>query len=177
MLLKTIFRHFNCYCRLLQWMARMHLDFCNVMPAPKITQKLLWLVLSDEICLISSHNSTGGAVCVWGKVISLSLPEWLMEFHKLVLNFVSLGKILWCDHSNEISSTVLSHGTIYLVCSFNFWVCGQNPVLRPFNSWSIYLVCCSNFWICEKKFQMKPLCQCFPVVLFFLSILQNKIWK
>ena len=40
------------------------MDCFNVMSPPKITKKLLWLVLSDEICLISSHNSTGGAVCV-----------------------------------------------------------------------------------------------------------------
>ena len=56
-------------------MARMHMEFFNVMLAPKITKKILWPVLANEICLISSHNSTGGAVCVWGKVISLSLPE------------------------------------------------------------------------------------------------------
>ena len=36
--------------------------------------------------------------------------------------------IVWlcCDHSNETSSTVLSHGTIYLVCSSNFEVCRRN---------------------------------------------------
>ena len=27
---------------------------------------------------------------------------------------------VWCYHSNETSSAVLSHGTIYLVCSSNF---------------------------------------------------------
>ena len=26
-----------------------------------------------------------------------------------------MDEILWCDHSNEISSAVLSHGSIYLV--------------------------------------------------------------
>ena len=56
-------------------MARMHIEFFNVMLAPKITKKILWPVLANEIRLISSHNSTGEAVCVWGKVISLSLPE------------------------------------------------------------------------------------------------------
>ena len=30
----------------------------------------------------------------------------------LVLIFESLDEILWCDHSNETSSGVLSHGTI-----------------------------------------------------------------
>ena len=28
--------------------------------------------------------------------------------------------ILWCYHSNETSSALLSHGTIYLVCGSNF---------------------------------------------------------
>ena len=51
-------------------------------------------------------------------------------FHKelfilyVVLTFGSVDEILWCYHSNETSSAVLSHGTIYLVCSSNFWVCG-----------------------------------------------------
>ena len=31
-----------------------------------------------------------------------------------------MDEILWCYHSNETSSAVLSRGTIYLVCSSNF---------------------------------------------------------
>ena len=38
----------------------------------------------------------------------------------VVLTFESLEEILWCYHSNETSSVVLSRGTIYLVCSSNF---------------------------------------------------------
>ena len=38
----------------------------------------------------------------------------------VVLTFKSVNEILWCYHSNETSSAVLSHGTIYLVCSYNF---------------------------------------------------------
>ena len=40
--------------------------------------------------------------------------------YKVVLTFESVDEILWCYHSNETSSVVLSHGTIYLVCSSNF---------------------------------------------------------
>ena len=40
--------------------------------------------------------------------------------YKVVLTFESVDEILWCDYSNETSSAVLSHGTIYLVCSSNF---------------------------------------------------------
>ena len=38
----------------------------------------------------------------------------------VVLVFESVDEILCCDHSDETSSAVLSHGTIYLVCSSNF---------------------------------------------------------
>ena len=35
-------------------------------------------------------------------------------------NFGICGQILRCGHSNKTSSAVLSHGTIYFVCSSNF---------------------------------------------------------
>ena len=38
----------------------------------------------------------------------------------VVLTFESVDEILWCYHSNETSSAVLSHGTIYSVCGSNF---------------------------------------------------------
>ena len=38
----------------------------------------------------------------------------------VVLTFESVDEILWCYHSNETSSAVLSYGTIYLVCTSNF---------------------------------------------------------
>ena len=39
----------------------------------------------------------------------------------VVLSFGSVpDEILWCDHSDETSSAVLSHGTIYFVHSSNF---------------------------------------------------------
>ena len=38
----------------------------------------------------------------------------------VVLTFEFVDEILWCDHSNETSSAVLLHGTIYLVCSSYF---------------------------------------------------------
>ena len=31
-----------------------------------------------------------------------------------------MDEILWCDHLNNTSSAVLSHGTVYLVCNSNF---------------------------------------------------------
>ena len=44
----------------------------------------------------------------------------VLFFKYVVLTFDFTDEILWCDHSSETSSGVLSHGTIYLVCSFNF---------------------------------------------------------
>ena len=35
-----------------------------------------------------------------------------MEARNVVLTLESVDEILWCDHSNEISFAVLSHGTI-----------------------------------------------------------------
>ena len=36
-----------------------------------------------------------------------------METCSVVLTFESVDEILWCDYSNETSSTVLLHGTIF----------------------------------------------------------------
>jgi len=47
--------------------------------------------------------------------------------------FKSVDKILWCYQSNETSSAVLSLSTIYVVCSSNFKICGQIPMVLPFN--------------------------------------------
>ena len=44
--------------------------------------------------------------------LTLSLPEYLMEVCKVTLTFESVDEILWCDHSNETSLSVLTHGAI-----------------------------------------------------------------
>ena len=46
--------------------------------------------------------------------------------YKVVLTFVSVDEILWCDHSNESYGAVLSCGTFYYAVqgAFNFCVCG-----------------------------------------------------
>ena len=78
----------------------------------------------------------------------------------LTLTFESVNEILWYYHSNETSLAVLSHGTIYLVCISNFWVCGWNPMLLPFkwnlfsssfpwyNLWIILLIILCHFISC-----------------------------
>ena len=70
----------------------------------------------------------------------------MTESCEVVLTLESVDQILWCDHSNETSSAVFSHGTIYLVCSSNFlslWM----------KSYGVTI-------------QMKPLPQYFHMVLF-----------
>ena len=57
--------------------------------------------------------------------------------HRVVLTFEPVDKILWCYHSIETSSAVLSQGTIYLVGSSNFWVCGWNLMVLPFK-WNLF---------------------------------------
>ena len=71
----------------------------------------------------------------------------------VVLTFESLDEILWCNHSNETSSVVLSHGSVYLVCGSNFesvdeilWCDHSNETSSAVLSHgTIYLVCSSNF--------------------------------
>ena len=59
--------------------------------------------------------------CVQMKATEQYFPVVLfIMLHNVVLTFESVDEILWCYHSNETSSAVLSHGTIYLVCSSNF---------------------------------------------------------
>ena len=45
--------------------------------------------------------------------LTLPLPDSIMETCSVVLTFKSVDEILWCDHSNETSTAVLLHGTIF----------------------------------------------------------------
>ena len=59
-------------------------------------------------------------------VVTIQMKPLQQYFHMelfiqfVVLTFECVDEILWCYHSNETSSAVLLHGTIYLVCSSNF---------------------------------------------------------
>ena len=58
--------------------------------------------------------------------VTIQMKPLQQYFHTIlfvlyvVLTFESVDEILWCDHSNETSSTVLSYGAICFVCSSNF---------------------------------------------------------
>ena len=58
--------------------------------------------------------------------------------YKVVLTFVSVDEILWCDHLKESYWAVLSCSTVYYAVEggSNFWVCGWNPMVWPFQ-WSL----------------------------------------
>ena len=47
-------------------------------------------------------------------VLILSLSESVMETFKVLLPFESVDEIRWYDYSNETSSAVVLHGTIYI---------------------------------------------------------------
>ena len=51
--------------------------------------------------------------------------------------FEAVNEIPFFYHSNETSSAVLSHSTIYLACGFYFWVCGPNTMVLPFE-WNLF---------------------------------------
>ena len=54
----------------------------------------------------------------------------------MILTSESVDKILWCDHSNETFSTVLSHGTIYILGFYknNIWDSSSNLILATLGS-------------------------------------------
>jgi len=61
-----------------------------------------------------------------GDILTLSLPEWIIKCCNVFLNFDSVDKIPWSDHSNETSLPVISHGAIcfskfYNMKFMNFW--------------------------------------------------------
>ena len=63
------------------------------------------------------------SVCEILNGVTIQMKPLQQYFHMtlfiqyVVLTFESVDEILWCCHSNETSSTVLSRGTIYLVCT------------------------------------------------------------
>jgi len=63
------------------------------------------------------------------KAIEQYFPVVLFTMlYKVVLTFESVDKILYCDHSNERSSAVLSCGTFHYAVQggSNFEACGRN---------------------------------------------------
>ena len=66
--------------------------------------------------------------------------------------YESVDEILWCYHSNETSSAVLSDGTIGFECSSNSWVCGWNPIVWPFK-WNLFSSTFTWYYLLYNPFQ------------------------
>ena len=64
-----------------------------------------------------------------------------------MLTSASMDEILWCYHSNETSSAVLSHGTIHSVCGSNFCVYGGDRTVLPFQTPLGQKICMVKFVI------------------------------
>ena len=74
-------------------------DFGNKKLSQKRDRQYLFMIIRFWTAVVPS-------------LLTLSLPEYLMEFCKVSLTFESVDPILWCDHSNETSLPVLSHDAI-----------------------------------------------------------------
>ena len=51
--------------------------------------------------MVASKISASSVIINLYLLLTLSLPECLMEFCKVTITFESVNEILWCDHSNE----------------------------------------------------------------------------
>ena len=78
---------------------------------------------ADEVSFEWSHHSISSTDSEVRITLTLSLPESVMETPKVILTSESVDKILWCDHSNETFSAVLSRGPIYILGFYknNIW--------------------------------------------------------
>ena len=89
---------------------------------------------------------------VWGqKCVRI---DQVMVRRFVIITFASVDEILWCFHSNETSSAVLSQGPFFLQWSCNFNVCGRNPVVLP-SKWNLlrrtFAYCYLNLTILQKQ--------------------------
>ena len=112
--------------------------------------------------------------CAWNPMVlpfkwnlSCSTFTWYYLFSvkfQLLIPYIALtfrvDELLWCDHSNETFLAVVSHDTIYLLCSTSFWVCGWHPMVWPFK-WNHF----------DRTFT------CYMYVFFFFAFSKLKIWK
>ena len=95
----------------------------------------------------------------------------ITQFVTVVVTFVPVDEILWCDHSitsgtsssNWYSCMVLllvACSTMYVLRSSNFWVCGWNPLVLPFK-WNLFS---STMYFGMIWFFIKQVCGQNPIV-------------
>ena len=100
-------------------------DFGNKKLSQKRDRQYLFMIIRFWTAVVPS-------------LLTLSLPEYLMEFCKVSLTFEPVDQILWCDHSNETSLPVLSHDAIFQIffqiLENEIWKFGGNLPLATFGS-------------------------------------------
>ena len=127
--------------------------------------------IAPVLCFASSFMREKGS----NILLTLSLPEYLMECCKVTLTFESADQILWCDHSNGSSLPALSYGTIYLGCSSNFWVFGQNPMMWPSQNESSLPVLTHGAG-CFSKFYKMKFANLLEICLWLRLAVKGLIW-
>ena len=94
-----------------------------------------------------------------------------------------MDEILWCEHSNETSSAVLSHGAIYLVVVLTFESVDQILLFYHSNetSFTWYYLHSMFFQLSTKSvvwpFKWNAFGSTFTCYYLFSSILQNEVWS
>ena len=96
-------------------------------------------------CKLNDRNLGGGSyfwICGWNSMMCHAPFKWL-RFDRTFTWYYSFSmwlyrdEILWCDYSNETSSAVLSHGSIYWVCNNKVEIWWWNPIVWPFK-WNLF---------------------------------------
>ena len=128
-------------------------------PQMKPLQRYFHSVLFIQYVVLSLWTKSRG--------FAIQMKHLQQYFHMIL--FIQY-EILWCDHSNETSSALLSHGTIYLLWGSYFGVCGWNPIEWPFK-WNIFSSTFTWYYLFSMRsygvtIQMKPLQHYFHMVLF-----------
>ena len=91
--------------------------FSTKNPPVSLLHTFYWRLAPVTNCTYASHlvGLLTRLILQWRRlktILTLSMPQYLIEFCKVSLIFKSVDEILWYHHSNE-SCTVLAHGAIY----------------------------------------------------------------
>ena len=108
------------------YLSRINIMWYLSLSLPRLSPKIFLVILLENAKNHKALNVLPEEISFDGDILTLSLPEWIMEFCKVFLNFDSVDEILWSDHSNETSLPVISHGAIWLSKFYkmkflNFW--------------------------------------------------------
>jgi len=75
-------------------------------PSQEVISNALSLFILEKLDLTIGISKPSG--------LTPFAPRVSYGFIKVILSSEPVDEILWCDHSNETSSVVLPHGTIYI---------------------------------------------------------------